>query len=139
MLAIDLLNDNVFSATVKENIMSKSFTKEEKMVLIAVMKYIVSTDGLVTDREVDDINDIAEEKGFEDFQEIFNEVDRTVLSIEDLKNLIMQVENEGSRKKILQYSVEFSRADANVNPHEIEILKYMSKVWNINLKTFFAE
>jgi len=129
----------VFSATVKENNMSKSFTREEKMVLIAVMKYIVSTDGLVTDREIDNINDIAEEKGFEDFQDIFNEVDRTVLSIDDLKNLINQVEHEGSRKKILQYAVEFSRADANINPHEIEILKYMSKVWDINLKTLFGE
>jgi hypothetical protein len=129
----------VFLETAKEIVMSKSFTKEEKMVLIAVMKYIVSTDGLVTDREVDDINDLAEEKGFEDFQAIFNEVDRAVQSIEDLKNLIGNVENEGSRKKILQYAIEFSRADADVNPHEIEILKYMSTVWSIDLKTLLGE
>ncbi|MBP7735869.1 MAG: TerB family tellurite resistance protein [Spirochaetes bacterium] len=119
--------------------MSKSFTKEEKMVLIAVMKYIVSTDGIVTDREVDDINELAEEKGFEDFQEIFNEVDRTVKSMDDLKKLVKQIEHEGSRKKIIKYAVEFSRADADVNPHEIEILKYMCNVWNINLKALLDE
>jgi hypothetical protein len=119
--------------------MSKSLTKEEKIVLIAVMKYIVSTDGIVTDREVDDINDLAEEKGFEDFQELFNEVDETVQSINDLKNLINQVENKESRKKILEYAIEFSRADADVNPHENEILKYMSKEWQINLKTMLEE
>ena len=119
--------------------MSKSLTKEEKMVLIAVMKYIVSTDGLITDREVDDINDIAEEKGFEDFQSLFNEVDKTVKSINDLKELIRQVQNEDSRKKILQYALEFSRADADINPHEIEILQFMSKEWRINLKIMLEE
>jgi hypothetical protein len=119
--------------------MSRSFTKEEKMVLIAVMKYIVSTDGVVTDREIDDISDLAGEDGFEDFQEIFNEVDMTVKSMDDLKNLIKQIEHEGSRKKIIKYAVEFSRADADVNPHEIEILKFMCKAWNINLKALLDE
>ncbi len=119
--------------------MSKSLTKEEKMVLIAVMKYIVSTDGVITEREVDDINDLAEEKGFEDFQNLFNEVDETIRSMNDLKKLIKQVENTESRNKILEYAIEFSRADADVNPHEIEILQYMSKEWRINLKTLLAE
>jgi len=119
--------------------MSRSLTKEEKMVLIAVMKYIVSTDGVITDREVDDISNLADEKGFEDFQNIFNEVVRTVRSMKDLKELIDKVENVESRKKILENAIEFSRADADVNPHEIEILQYMGKVWHINLKTLLAE
>ncbi len=119
--------------------MSRSFTREEKMVLIAVMKYIVSTDGIITEREVDDINDIAEEKGFEDFQNIFNEVDSTIRSMSDLKNLIKKIESVESRKKILEYAVEFSRADADMNPHEIEILQFMSKEWQISLKTLLGE
>jgi uncharacterized tellurite resistance protein B-like protein len=116
--------------------MTKKLTNEEKMVLIAVMKYIVSTDGIITEREIDDINEMAEEKGFEDFQKVFNEVDRTVKSLDDLKKLIDQVTDDGSRKNILQHAVEFSRADANLNPHEIEILKYMSKEWGISLATY---
>jgi uncharacterized tellurite resistance protein B-like protein len=116
--------------------MSQKLSNEEKMVLIAVMKYIVSTDGVITEREIDDINDISGEKGFEDFQKVFNEVDRKVQSLDDLKNLIGKVTGETSRKNILKHAVEFSRADANINPHEIEILKYMSKEWGINLATF---
>jgi uncharacterized tellurite resistance protein B-like protein len=116
--------------------MPKKLTSEEKMVLIAVMKYIVSTDGVITEREIDDINDMAEEKGFEDFQKVFNEVDRKVKSLDDLKKLIAKVTSEASRNNILGHAVEFSRADANLNPHEIEILKYMSKEWRISLSTF---
>jgi uncharacterized tellurite resistance protein B-like protein len=115
--------------------MSHSLSKEEKMVLIAVMKYIVSTDGVITDREIDDINNLAEEKGFEDFQKTFNEVDRTIKSIDDLKKHINNVTDEKARMNILKYALEFSEADAEINPHENEILQYMSKQWHINIKS----
>ncbi len=115
--------------------MSKLLTREEKMVLIAVMKYIVSTDGIITEREIEDINSLAEEKGFEDFQRTFDEVDRTVRSIDDLKKLIDAVTDVQARTSILKYALEFSRADAAINPHENEILQYMSKKWHINIKT----
>lgn len=115
--------------------MSQSLSKEEKLVLIAVMKYIVSADGNITEREIDDINNLAEEKGFEDFQKTFNEVDRTVQSIDDLKKLINNVSEEKARMNILKHALEFSRADAEINPHENEILQYMSKQWHINIKS----
>jgi hypothetical protein len=111
-----------------------SLTKDEKIVLLAVMKYIVSTDGVITEREIDDINALAEEKGFEDFQEIFDDVDENVKSLDDLKKLIANVKKDASRMAIIRYALEFSMADADVNPHEIEILKYMSREWKIDLK-----
>lgn len=114
--------------------MAKSFTKDEKIVLLAVLKYIISTDGVITESEIDDINDIAEDKGFEDFQEIFNEVDNKVTSLDVLKNLIRNIENDASREKILDIALDMAHADADVNPHEIEILKFMSKEWDISLK-----
>lgn len=117
------------------NDMSKILSKDEKMVLIAVMKYIVSTDGIITEREIDDINTLAEEKGFEDFQRTFDEVDRTVKSMEDLKKLIDNVTGEQARTNILRYALEFSKADAEINPHENEIIQYMSKKWHINIKS----
>jgi uncharacterized tellurite resistance protein B-like protein len=119
--------------------MSEILSKDEKVVLIAVMKYIVSTDGVITEREIDDINDLAEDAGFVDFQKIFEEVDNTIKSMDDLKALIDQVKNETSRLRIIRYALEFSRADAEINPHENEILKYMSSKWKISLKKMIDE
>jgi acetate kinase len=116
--------------------MTRSFTKDEKMLLIAVVKYILSTDGVMTDREVEDINAIAGRKGFEDFSELFNEVDRNVRSMDDLKKLVKKVTNETIRKEIVRYAIEISEADAIPNPHEIEILKYMCAEWGLRLDSF---
>ena len=139
MLAIDVRIVSMRFNLTKEFEMPTSLTKDEKIVLIAVMKYIVSTDGIITDREIDDINDIAEEKGFEDFQTLFNEVDRIIRSLEDLKNMIHKVDNVESRSTIFKHAVEFSRADADINPHEVEILQYMSTVWKISLTSLLEE
>ena len=115
--------------------MSEIFTKDEKMALIAIIKYIISTDGVITEREIEDINAVAVHKGFEDFNQIFNEVDRSIKTIADLKGLIQKVTDKANRKKILQHALEISQADANVNPQEIEILKFMSKEWKVNLRS----
>jgi uncharacterized tellurite resistance protein B-like protein len=115
--------------------MSATFTKDEKMALIAILKYIISTDGVITEREIEDINAVAVHKGFEDFNVIFNEVDRSIKSIADLKGLIQKVTDKANRKKILQLALEISQADANVNPQEIEIMKFMSKEWKVNLRS----
>jgi acetate kinase len=116
--------------------MAKSFTKDEKMLLIAVVKYILSAEGVMTDREVEDINAIAGRKGFENFSELFNEVDRNVKSIDDLKKLVKKVTDKEIRNEIIRYALEISEADAIPNPHEIEILKYMCAEWSLSLDSF---
>lgn len=115
--------------------MAQSFTRIEKMVLLATLKYIISTDGSMTDREVEEINTLADEKGFEDFQEIFDEVDRTVRSLSDLKELILQVTDDANRRKILEHIFDIARDDAEVNTSESDILNYMSTKWNIDLNS----
>ena len=62
-----------------------------------------------------------------------------VNSIDDLKNLIRGIEKHDSRELILRYAMEFSRADADINPHEIEILKFMSKTWGIKLDSVMGK
>ncbi len=115
--------------------MIKEFSREEKMALIAVTKYIINADGMVTKSEISRINDLAEEKGFEDFQSLFNDVDREILSMEDLKGLIARVTNEKHRKGIVRYALDFSRADANLNPDEVDILNYMGKTWGLDISS----
>ncbi len=115
--------------------MIQEFNREEKMALIAVTKYIISADGIVTDSEINRINELAEEKGFEDFQSIYNDVDKEVASLEDLKKLILMVKDDSHRKGIVRYALKLSRADANLNPDEVDILNYMGSAWDIDINS----
>ncbi len=115
--------------------MIKGFNREEKKALVAIIKFIINTDGYVSDVEIDKINSLAEEKGFEDFNEIFREVDQEVHSMEDIKALIKTVKKETHEFDILKYAFDIATADATIDPEEIKILKIMGKEWNVDIKT----
>jgi len=111
--------------------MIRTFNREEKMALIAIMKFIVNSEGVIADSELEKFNEIAEQKGFEDFNEIFNEVDSEVNSIDDIIRLIKKVDNDTHKKDIIRYAVDIAQADGVINESEVEILNIMGKEWNI--------
>lgn len=119
--------------------MAGSLSREEKIVLIAVMRYIVSTDNVITESEREGIDDLASEPGFEDFKGLFDEVDRSVRSKEDLERLIREVGNDDIRRLILKRALAFSRADADIDPREIGILQFMSREWGIDLNSIIDD
>lgn len=113
--------------------MIKSFNREEKKALVAILKFIASADGNITDEEIEKFNKIADEKGFEDFTEIFAEVDKEVHSMDDLKFLIHKVREQTHEQDILRYAVDIARSDGEIIPGEVEVLKIMGDEWDIDI------
>ncbi|HOP62939.1 MAG TPA: TerB family tellurite resistance protein [Spirochaetota bacterium] len=115
--------------------MPKTLSHEEKVVLIGLCKYIISTDGSVTPSELESMNIIADEIGFDDYQNIFNDVDTEITSLELLKEKIENLEKSANRKKILKYAIQISRSDANIKSDEMDILVYAADSWDIDINT----
>lgn len=119
--------------------MIKSFNRDEKKALVAIMKFIANTDGQVSDGEILKFNDVAEKKGFEDFNEIFREVDREVLSMKDIGKLIRNVRKKTHEYDILRLALEIAMAGPVVNPEETKILKMMGREWGIDIKSLLED
>jgi uncharacterized tellurite resistance protein B-like protein len=115
--------------------MIKSFSKDEKKALVAILKFIVNADGRISEGEIAKFNEIAEKKGFEDFTDIFEEVDREIHTMADLKKLISMEINETHKNDILKYALEITVADATINPKESQILKSIGKAWNVDIQS----
>jgi uncharacterized tellurite resistance protein B-like protein len=115
--------------------MIKSFSRDEKKALVAILKFIVNADGLISEGEIAKFNEIAEKKGFEDFTNLFEEVDREIHTMADLKKMISLVINETHKNDILKYALEISVADATINPKESQILKSIGKAWNVDIQS----
>ena len=45
--------------------MIKSFSRDEKKALVAILKFIVNADGRISEGEIAKFNEIAEKKGFD--------------------------------------------------------------------------
>ncbi|HOK02515.1 MAG TPA: TerB family tellurite resistance protein [Spirochaetota bacterium] len=115
--------------------MLEKLTHEEKKALIAIARYIVSADGIITSAELDSMNMIAEELGFDDYHDIFNEVDAEITSMEDLKKLIEDLADSKHKKTIIKLAIEISRADANIRDEEKDILVFVADAWDIDINS----
>jgi len=111
--------------------MLKSFNKEEKMALISILKFMINSEGKITETELTRINELAEEKGFEDFHEIFDDVDKNVHAMNDIISLIKKVKNESHKKDILRYASELAITNGSINPQEGEVIQLLKKEWNL--------
>ena len=115
--------------------MIKAFNRDEKKVLVAILKFIVNADGRITEGEIAKFNEIAEKKGFEDFTDIFTEVDSEIHSVDDLKKLLSLEVQETHKNDIIRFAIEISVADATIDPEESQILKSIGRAWNIDIKS----
>ena len=119
--------------------MPAAMTRDEKKVLIAICRYIVNSDGVVTAEEINAMNQIAAEMGIVDYEEILNEVDNEITSIDDLHKRIDLIKDSRNLKRIIQCSIRLSRVDANITYDEMEILVYAADAWGIDIKAVMCK
>ena len=115
--------------------MPKILAHDEKIVLIGMCKYIINSDGIVTQGELDTMNQIAQEIGFEDYQKTFDEADSIITSIGILEEKIDNLKKSPNKSKILKYAIQLSRADACIMNDELDIIVYAADSWDIDIKT----
>lgn len=115
--------------------MPETLTHDEKLILLGLCKYIISIHGAVTPVDLENMNLIAEEIGFDDYHEVFNEVDLNITSLEILKEKIDNLGSVKNRSKILKYAIQISRSDASIKDDEMEILVYAADSWDIDINS----
>jgi len=119
--------------------MPKILSHDEKVVLIGICRYIINSDGIVTESELATMNEIAEDIGFEDYQKTFEEADLLITSIELLQEKIDDLKNSRNQKKILEYSIQLSRCDACIKNDEMDIIVYAADSWDFDLKSLMKQ
>jgi len=115
--------------------MPKKLSHEETIVLIGLCKYIINSDGAVTSTELETMNQLAEEIGFDDYQRTFDEADSIITSIEVLKEKIDDLRKSSNKKKILKYAIKLSKSDACIKADEMDIIVYAADSWDFDVKS----
>lgn len=115
--------------------MPKKLSKDEKIVLIGLCKFIINSDGIVTQTELETMNQIAEDIGFVDYQEAFDQADQIITSIEILQEQIDSLKQSSNKLKILKYAIRLSMSDALIKSDEVDILVYAADSWGLDIKS----
>jgi len=123
----------------KENCMPKKLSDDEKIVLIGICRYIINSDGILTAAELETMNIIAQDIGFDDYQKTFAEADKIITSLESLQKRIDGLKKSKNKQKLLKYAIQLSRADAFIRYDEMDIIVYAADAWDIDIKSLMKK
>ncbi len=115
--------------------MPANFNHQEKKALLAIVKFIIDADGVISEEEAERCGKLAKEKGFEDFSAVFAEVDREVKTIDDVLVLAAKVKDTAHEQDILGIAIDIAEADANLIEAEDSFIKRLAELWGIPLNS----
>jgi len=105
---------------------------EQKLALVALLELFVMADGLVTEGEVKEINQIASELGDAEYRELMNEADARFKGIDNLKELLTTIRERAARELI--YGLVLEEVMSAPSPTKVpEILDWLKAEWQIEV------
>lgn len=116
----------------------KDLSDEETLALVAVVQRVAEADTYVTDPEAQRLRGIVRAVGEKKYQAASDEADRRFEDDEDLKTHLKSIERQDARELIYESALGLSLADTRVGPEQ-DILKWLSRVWNVRVQVVDEE
>ena len=111
----------------------KELSRNEQLALVALTEVAVISDRTITDNEVAQIEEIADELGEDTFHELADEAESLFPDRTTLKTFLKTITNPDSRELIL--GTVLSETLADTLPHEqAEFMSWLATEWNVPVK-----
>ncbi len=108
-----------------------NLTREEKLAIIGIFKYVVNASGRVDEEEISAMHDFIGDKNFSDFTEILDEFEQDYNTIEDFYELLENVRLE-NHDLLIDEAYELAISDGWASPEELEVFNIMAEVWGMS-------
>jgi uncharacterized tellurite resistance protein B-like protein len=115
-----------------------SFTADEKLALVALLKRFVAEDGEVSDDEVDAIGSVSAALGDAEYLGLIDEADERLQEDQALRAFLESITRQEARDTI--YGIVFeAAANEAMQGLEPEMLDWLAKTWGIEVKVIDEE
>lgn len=106
--------------------MFSKLTKNEKLALAGVIKWVVSTDH---EDSIRGIENFFYKNGWYDYNQIYIEMDKKFQEIDELKEFLLLIKNAETRKIIIQIAGDIVISDSIITNEEKEVINFLRKIW----------
>jgi hypothetical protein len=109
-------------------------TRDERVALVGLTKILLTSDGKVSDEEVEHIEAIIEDVGDDSYTEALDTYEETFATDrERFRQFLTTITRQEARELIFGTVLEAAGAEA-VGPAEAEPLDWLAKAWNVTVK-----
>lgn len=105
---------------------------EQKLALVALLELLTMADGTVSEGEADQINQIAEALGDEEYRELLDETEEQFADVETLKDALQTIHAREPRELIYGLVMEEVMNSPSTTPSP-EILEWLGAEWEITV------
>jgi hypothetical protein len=106
-------------------------TAEEQVGLVALLEFVIESDGRVSEDEADRIDAVVAAIGEDAYRRAAAEVDERFDGEEALRAFLPRITRQEARELIYGTVFEAATSDA-VDTHESELLEWLVTVWQIS-------
>ncbi|MCU0241410.1 MAG: hypothetical protein MUF51_03190 [Vicinamibacteria bacterium] len=108
----------------------KDLKPQEQAALVALLRFDVMLDGKLSDKEVDEIDLVADEMGEEAYRAAFDSAGQQASDIESLKELLKSVTNPEARELIFETLLE-AALPTNAIAQENQLIDVLAELWGL--------
>jgi hypothetical protein len=105
-------------------------TAEERIALVALLEFVIESDGRVSEDEADRIDAVVAAIGEDAYRTAAAEVDRRFEDEDGLRAFLPSITRPEARELIYGVVLDAAISDA-VNARESELLEWLADVWRI--------
>ncbi len=111
----------------------KDLSHDEQLAIVALTEVAVISDRTITDQEVEQIEQIADELGEETFHELAEEAEERFADRTALKDFLKTITDPNARELIV--GTVLSETLADTLPHEqAQFIEWLAKEWNVTIE-----
>lgn len=108
---------------------------EQQIALVALLEAVANSDGLVSEGEEKEINQIAEIFGDDLYRSLLNEAERRFQDLDDLKRFLVTIKDQEARELIYGVVLEEAVLEPSMEHRKAELLGWLAELWHIRVET----
>jgi hypothetical protein len=108
-------------------------TAGERVALIALLEFVIESNGRVSEDEADRIDAVVGVIGEDAYRQAAVEVDRRFAGEEELRAFLLTITRQEARELIYETALEAATSDA-IDAQESQLLEWLAGVWQISTR-----
>ncbi len=106
---------------------------DERLALVALLKVAVVADGSVSDEEVEEIREVVDAFGEDEYRKLVDEVSQRFQTQDDLMTFLETIQRPEAREFIYGCFLEEAAGEA-LRGRESELVDWLAEVWQLEVK-----
>ena len=111
----------------------RDLNQDERTALVGLMKLVVTSDGNVSEEELEHVEDLVDAFGEDGYQRTLDAFEKRFVDAQSFRGFLRTISREEARELIFATVLESAGVDAIEGP-EADLLDWLAKTWDVKIE-----